>query len=220
MENFMSAFEKNKAKELAKLSRLEEQIAERLEQISNNINGDIDSTIFMADELEMLNTLMDQNLKKNDEKSLEELKQDTSKLRQISRKLEALELKIKTETNESQEKIGTIESSAEAENLNTSEVFKNIHGEKRKDLFGQNEQTIEQAEENNADYNQMKEQIEQNEIYRSIFILEDKLARAGLENTSIWNPNEQVESSSLIERVLALTAQYNTYLINDLKTIY
>ncbi|XP_008215743.1 intraflagellar transport protein 74 homolog [Nasonia vitripennis] len=216
MDIFKSTMEKNKADELEKLNYLEEQILEHLEVISSNIDATLDSNILDSDEVELLKTLMHQNFENHNAKSLEELRQDNKKSRQFLSKLESLELKIISEINKNKE-------NPEVEIAGNSEIY-GVSDKVKNDEFTEPEKRTQRLEAIKRDHSKLKADIEKNEIYRSISILEDKLGRVMFDNESLKRTIEEQkqrdDSSSLTERLAFLTTQYNAVLINEMKSVY
>lgn len=216
MDIFKTTMEKNKSDELKKLNYLEEQILEHLEVISMNIDATFDSNILDSDEVELLKTLMHQNFENHNHKSLEELRQDNKNLREFSSKLESVKLKIINQMNKNKEKL-------EVEAVGNSDIY-GMSDKEKSDEFMEPEKRIQRLEAIKRDYSKLKADIEKNEIYRSISILEDKLERVMFDNDSLKRTIEEQrkrdDSSSLTERLAFLTTQYNTVLINEMKTVY
>ena len=195
----------DRAEEFEKLNYLEEKIVERLEQISNSINGNFDSSILMPDEMEMLQILMNQNFESHNEKTLDEIKQEINRLREIINKLDVLEFKIRSQTS------------------GYKHNFKSMQDLTTLDNSQEERKVVEEVRTNKKDYSKLVEKIEQNEIYRTISIMEEKLRKTTLDNEKFEESIiDQVEQNHtmLLEKLLSLTSQYNAFLIADLKTVY
>lgn len=221
MDIFKSTFEKNKAEELEKLSRLEEEILKRLEKISNNLNDNADSTVLDSEEMDMLNTLMDQNFENRSDKSFEALKQDTQKLRQILNKLDVLETKIKVDVYESKERGMSIDDDLE-NNKDMKNGPKELPGLKE-DMMSQGKNTVDTFNFDQEKYGKLRMKIEENEMYRAISILEDKLRRVSIDSDKFPPIEEQegdLDHSFLVAKLFSLTTQYNTILVNEMKRTY
>ncbi|XP_058809295.1 intraflagellar transport protein 74 homolog isoform X2 [Phymastichus coffea] len=211
MDIFKSTFEKNKAEELEKLSHLEEEILKHLERISNNLNDNADNAVLEPEEMDMLNTLMDQNFENRNDKNLDELRHDSLKLKQTLNKLEILETKIKVQMYDSKERAISID-----DNLENNRDMKNEH----KELPGSKKDLMDLSKGN---YNKLKEKIKENEMYRVISILEDKLRRVTMDSDKfppIEEQEEDLDHSFLVAKLFSLTNQYNSILINEMKRSY
>ncbi|KAJ8674030.1 hypothetical protein QAD02_005292 [Eretmocerus hayati] len=209
---YSAASERSRISELEKLNQLEERILERLEKISNNMDN-IESNALVTDELEMLRTLMDQKFGDRNEKKLDELKQESIKLDEISRKLEYLETKMRGETRIP---------------FNNADIHNEIGGQKQRKLFIQKEEFFDREKIEDVDldfidpdYRELEANIKKHEIYRPISILEDKLAKfaSGSQERQFQDLKES-DPRTLKERLLSLIEEYNAALINEIKTVY
>ncbi|XP_011504716.1 PREDICTED: intraflagellar transport protein 74 homolog [Ceratosolen solmsi marchali] len=212
MDIFRSSLVKSKAEELNRLSHLQEEIIEHLEQISNNVTESMDSNIFMSDETDMLKSLMNQNFNDRNDKSFEELKQDNNKLQLILNKLKSLETKINVEVNDYEGKAEVIYN----ETAKRDSIIYDFDKEQQKELSMLNDEPAIQKEKDNK----LRQLIEENEIYRSISILEDKLERITIANGQIPQSNQEENEldkdddySSLQNKLYKLMARLTSRLL-------
>lgn len=159
----------------SELNRLEEQIVERLEKISNEL--DAGAEVLLAEELDMLRTLMSQNIVDGDNR-------DGARLRSVAAKLEVIELKLKNGGN---------------------------GGDKKPDVW--NPDDDEDGAAFAPDYGKLAERIRRNEAYRFLSILEDKLSVKD-------EDRDEQDDAGLIQKLMGLASQYNTFLINEIKMAY
>lgn len=218
-------------KELEKFNRLEEKIVRRLEKISNYINENTDSSALAADDLEVLKELMDkQNFINNSEKSYEELREENMKLGQISNKLDVLESKIRDELNQYNDESKSIyQVHRQSFDLDDSENFDEINKFRSKDVlnqigdFEERKKMMEESPGIKRDYSKLQKKIEENEIYRTISILEDKMKMIKGDNGLTSESIEEFEENDAIflkEKLFSMVKEYNHFLINELKTVY
>lgn len=215
--------DRKRSSHLEKLNCLEEEILQRLEKISYCMDGNTNVSGLVANDVQVLKELMNkQNFLNNSEKSYEELKQDTIKLGRISNKLDALESKIRENVNEYDGNSKLMHRTRrQSLGLDDFEDFDENNKSSRKDLPNQNED--EESRTIARDYSKLKKNIEENEMYRIISILGDKLRmiKGDSDGRNEWmEESEENDATFLKEKLFSMVEQYNKCLINELKIAY
>ncbi|XP_076245321.1 intraflagellar transport protein 74 homolog [Calliopsis andreniformis] len=227
MEQFMSSFEQNKEDETNKLHKLEETIVEHLENISSV--SDIDVDLISGDEMSILNSIPFDNDGDNNDRSLEGLTKQNLKLQQVLSKMEILEQKLKTEFDDLNERLNKKDNKMTAlgnlDNLKAELTIK--QDQLKSDCELLNEQHLKYEEELKSvqlEYDEIKERLEHNDIYRDINVLENTLEKLIEEHTNIRDfiimQKERGNYGPIKADALNLMTSYNTMLKENLKTIY
>ncbi|XP_043590246.1 intraflagellar transport protein 74 homolog isoform X2 [Bombus pyrosoma] len=180
IEQFMSSFEQNKDDETRKMDRLENTIVEYLENISNMLN--IDINFIGNDEMAILNNLPafnDYEYSKNDQ-SFEKLTKENLKLQQIYSEMEMLEQKIQAEFVDLNERMGNKDNKSiipeDLESLKAKLTLK--QGQliaECKQLKHQQLECEEEIKTIQFEYDEIKQRLENNDIYTQISVLENTM---------------------------------------------
>lgn len=229
MEQFMSSFEQNKQDETNKLEKLEKTIVERLENISNV--SDVDTGFINGDEMSLLNSVpsYDDYEDSNSDQSFEGLTKQNLKLQQILSQMEVLERKLKAEFNELDERINKKE--------NKTIALEDIDDLKAKLTIKQDQLTLdcemlkqqqlnyeEELKTVQLEYNEVKERLQNNEVYREINMLENTLEKLMEEHRNIKDfvtkQRERGNYGPVKEDTFNSMITYNTMLKENLKTVY
>lgn len=225
MEQFMSAFEQNKHDETNKLYKLETTIIEYLKNISNMVDIDIDFT--GGDEMAILNCVpsYDDYANINNDQSFESLTKENLKMQQVLSKMEILERKLKAEFTDLNERMNKKESKEDLDSLKVKLTLK--QGQLIADCEQLKKQRSKCEPELKAvqlEYNEIKQQLENNEVYSQINVLENTVEKLMEEHENIKDfiakQRERGNYGLAKEDTFTSMTTYNTILKDNLKIIY
>lgn len=229
IEQFMSSFDQNKEDESKKLHKLENTIVEYLENISNMLNIDID--FIGNDEMAILNSLPSFNEYEdiNKDCNFEKLTKENLKLQQIFNKMQMLEEKLKTEFAEFNEKMTDKENkSIIVEDIDTLKTKLTLKQDQLiaecEQLKHEQEKYEEEIKTIQSDYNEMKQRLENNDIYVQVSTLENTVEKLQKEHKDIeefiTKEKERGNYNPVKKETFNTINIYNSMLKESLKTIY
>lgn len=229
MEQFMSSFEQNKLDETNKLYKLEKTIIEYLTNISNMVDIDIDFT--GGDEMAILNSVpsYDDYANINNDQSFESLTKENLKMQQVLSKMEILERKLKAEFIDLNERMN--KKDCKLMGLEDLDSLKAKLTLKQGQLIADCEQLKKQRSKCEPElktvqleYNEMKQQFENNEMYSQINVLENTVEKLMEEHENIRDfiakQRERGNYGFVKEDTFTSMTTYNTILKDNLKIIY
>ncbi|XP_031829188.2 intraflagellar transport protein 74 homolog [Nomia melanderi] len=229
MEQFMSSFEQNKQDETNKLHKLEETVIDHLKNISSMLNIDID--IIDGNEMAILRNIISYNDSDstNNDQSYERLTKENLKLQQILSKMELLEQKLTAEFSSLNEKINKKENKLmvldDINNLKSNLSLKQAQLiEECEQLKKQQLRNLQEEKALQSEYDEIKQQLKNNEVYNQINLLENTVERLMEEHNKIkdfiFKQREQVDYGPIKEDTFNLMINYNTILKDNLKIVY
>lgn len=229
IEQFMSSFDQNKEDETKKLHKLENTIVEYLENISNMLNIDID--FIGNDEMAILNSLPSVNEYEyiNKDFNFEKLTKENLKLQQIFNKMQMLEEKLKVEFAEFNEKMNDKENKLIIiEDLDTLKTKLTLKQEQLiaecEQLKYEQEKYEEEIKTIQSEYNEIKQRLENNDIYIQVSALENTVEKLQKEHKNIeefiTKEKERGNYGPVKKETFNTINVYNSMLKESLKTIY
>ncbi|XP_012272286.1 intraflagellar transport protein 74 homolog [Orussus abietinus] len=228
MEQFMSTFERTKKEELEKLEKLEATVVERLEAISNNIDGE--AYLTLGEETALLNLQPTQEYQVlSADQNLESLGKEHARLQQVLIKMESMEKRLKTELMNLNEKIKKQQS--ELVTLEDLDGLKARYEMKREKLLAEKEELrasepscIKKLKAVEEEHMVIKERLNKNETYRQISSLEGKLEKLKQDNKSmeefIGEERNRANYAPLKDHTFNLVARCNHVLMDIMKPVY
>ncbi|CAD1470147.1 unnamed protein product [Heterotrigona itama] len=229
IEQFMNSFEQNKEDESKKMSRLENTIVDYLENISNMLN--IDINFIGNDEMAILNNLplFNEYEYTNNDQSFEKLIKENLKLQQIFSEMETLEQRLQMEFADLNGRMGNKNSkSIIPEDVESLRVKLTL---KQEQLIAECEQLKHQQLECEEEiktikfeYDEIKQRLEDNDIYTQISVLENTMDNLLEEHKKIQDfiikEKERGNYDPIRKDTFNSINIYNSMLKENLKTIY
>ncbi|KAK9310157.1 hypothetical protein QLX08_000440 [Tetragonisca angustula] len=229
IEQFMNSFEQNKEDESKKMNRLENTIVDYLENISNMLN--IDINFIGNDEMAILNNLPLFNEYEyiNNDQSSEKLIKENLKLQQIFSEMETLEQRLQMEFADLNGRMGNKDSKSiipeDLESLRAQLTLK--QGQLIAECEQLKRQQLECEEEIKTikfECDEIKQRLEDNDIYTQISVLENTMDNLLEEHKKIQDfiikEKERGNYDPIRKDTFNSINIYNSMLKENLKTIY
>lgn len=227
MEEFMASFKENEMVELKKFKELTDSLTSFLEQLSKEIDGELE--LSESKKLEVLNSKYTEFNNINNDLNQKSMEKEFFRLNSILLKIRNFNKQLRTELFQCKQNIEKYNSElmvlSDLDSLKVKLKASNIELlDERNQVKEHLPNVVNKLELLLKQYDDVKLRLLQNDNYSQVIVLEEKFKKATDKNESIsafiFKERDRLNYDHIKKSALSSNAKYNSQLINNVKSIY